>query len=69
MSAEQPTGERVSPALTEARTVLSRAETACEQLDAYWVRNDPDAEAIRAALEVAIEALAPFRRTRRKARS
>jgi hypothetical protein len=57
-------GTRTSYALTEARTVLSRAETAL-----YWLKRqqarDPDHEHIVLGLELAIAALAPYRRTGR----
>ena len=59
-------GTRTSYPLTEARTVLSRAETAI-----FWLERDdrhaadPDLDAILAALRTTVEALDPFRRTGR----
>ena len=60
MSAERD-GRRVSGALTEARTVLSRAETA---LHGLRYSNDPAAHDIILALEGAVRELAPYRRIR-----
>lgn len=56
-------GTRTSFALTEARTVHSRAENAL-----FWLeRREPDQETldIMAALRVTVEALQPFHRTGR----
>ena len=60
----QPVGVRTSFALTEARTVHSRAENAL-----FWLRRheDPDQETldIITGLETTVSALEPFRRTKR----
>ena len=62
---------RVSHALTEARTVHSRALTAIRRLDYLDQRGypdpldrerDPEHDAIRAALNIAAEVLAPYRK-------
>jgi len=68
-------GRDTSPELTEARTVLSRAENAIRSLDAWqrhrdagesWSRPaDADHDDIRAALQTAVLALSPWRRTGR----
>lgn len=59
-----PVGARTSFALTEARTVHSRAETAL-----FWLNRhkDPDQETldIITGLEATVAALEPFRRTKR----
>jgi plasmid stabilization system protein ParE len=59
----EPVGRRTSWPLTEARTVLSRAETAIAHLQ----RRSADAETaeIVAELEVVVERLDRFRRTGR----
>lgn len=65
MSAERD-GCRTSCTLTEARTVLSRAETALKYLDTYCAGEDDPARAeIERALEQTVATLAPFRRTGR----
>ncbi|WP_424936639.1 MULTISPECIES: hypothetical protein [Bacteria] len=64
MSAERD-GHRVSDVLTEARTVLSRAETARARLERVG-RSDPAYEGILTALERTIVALGPFRRIGRR---
>jgi hypothetical protein len=64
---EERDGRRVSAALTEARTVLSRAETARAYVSHYH-RDDPAAVEILQALSLAIEQLAPFRRVGRAPR-
>lgn len=69
MSAERD-GRRVSSILTEARTVLSRAETAAERVR-YLRRmghHDPAADEILAALDVVSDWLDPFRKTGRPKR-
>lgn len=60
MTAE-PVGRRTSRALTEARTVLSRAETAIVHVQRR--PDDPEAAEIVAELEVVVERLHRFRRT------
>ena len=62
MSAERD-GRRVSAVLTEARTVLSRAETAHAQVLRYAGHEDPASAEVLAALEAATRALEPFART------
>jgi hypothetical protein len=57
-------GRRTSHALTEARTVLSRAETGAYHLRRHS-EGDPEAAAIVEALESVVELLEPFRRTGR----
>lgn len=68
-------GRDTSPELTEARTVLSRAETALMQLegmqrarangDGWYGPEDPDHWAIADALKATVTALWPYRRTGR----
>ncbi|AWY04881.1 hypothetical protein PBI_FLOOF_45 [Microbacterium phage Floof] len=58
MSAERD-GRRVSSALSEARTLLTRAETSLGYLRRS---SDPAAPEVRAALEELVERLKPFRR-------
>lgn len=60
-------GYRTSRALTEARTVLSRAETARDMLE-HSSREDPAREDILTALERTIVVLGPFRRIGRRSR-
>jgi hypothetical protein len=60
----EPVGRRTSHALTEARTVLSRAETGAWSLRRR-AADDPEAAAIVEALEGVVELLEPFRRTGR----
>jgi hypothetical protein len=57
MAAATDYSTRTGGALTEARTVLSRADTAL-----YWLRlsNDETADAIIPALEATVDALLPF---------
>lgn len=62
MSAE-PIGRRTSWPLTEARTVLSRAETAIFHLQRR--PQDPETAEIVAELEIVVERLDRFRRTGR----
>jgi len=61
-------GTRSSAALTEARTVLSRAETALRDVNRHYYR-DPDGEEIVVALRQVVETMAPFRRTGRSKKS
>lgn len=82
MNAPDPThlrGRETSNALTEVRTVLSRAEHARGRIDGrsessdpeqYWLRDaeDPDAAEMRAALDAVIGLLDKWRRTGRPAR-
>jgi hypothetical protein len=63
VSAERD-GRRGSVALAEARTVLSRAETALTTLE-HYDKSDPAYPEIRAALVATINALRGFRRTGR----
>lgn len=65
------TKPRVSPALTEARTVRSRALAGIRRLDyldqegypdIFDRERDPEHDAIRTALTIAAEALAPYRK-------
>ena len=63
-------GRDVSHALTQARTVLSRAETGAADLRRARVNrwewgDDPDAEEIIAALEQVVDLLDKWRRTGR----
>lgn len=68
ISEDPETGRRTSDELTEARTVLSRAESALDRLGWIEVRaaqEDPEHEKIHAALSKVVELLEPFRRTGR----
>lgn len=61
-------GRRTSDELTEARTVLSRAESALERLEhvrQYGQVRDPEHGVIRIKLEDVVRALEPYRRTGR----
>lgn len=60
----QPVGVRVSSALSEARTVLSRLETAIQTLS-RGAPGDPEREAIIEALRASRDPLLPFQRTGR----
>lgn len=72
ISEDPEVGRRTSDELTEARTVLSRAESALERfewIERYVSIEDPEHEKIHAALTKVVELLAPFRRTGRPRRA
>ena len=59
-------GRKVSHDLTEARTVLSRAETALRKISAPYATADPNRLEIRQDLQHVVRLLEKWRRTGRK---